>query len=79
MKVDVDGRKLAYTVHFTYYKAAARSTRQLRDRKWRHVTSAYQKWPGRDLVWPKVTWKWLRRPKTCVCYAFHFLQGCTSQ
>jgi len=28
-------------------------------RKWRHVTSGERKWPGNDVIWPDVTWKWL--------------------
>jgi len=45
--VAVEGRKLAYTVHFTSYKAGSRSRRILHDRKWRHVASGNRKWPGR--------------------------------
>jgi len=56
LEVDVEGRKLAYTVHFTSYKAVARSRRQSRDRKWRHVTSGDRKWPGSDFISPEVTW-----------------------
>jgi len=37
LEVAVEGRKLAYTVHFTSYKAVARRRRQWPDRKWRHV------------------------------------------
>jgi len=59
LEVAVEGRKLAYTVHFTSYKAVARWRRQSRDRKWRHITSGGRKWPGSDVVWPEVTWKWL--------------------
>jgi len=33
LEVAVEGRKLAYTVHFTFYKAVARKNRQSRDRK----------------------------------------------
>jgi len=33
LEVAVEGLKLAYTVHFTSYKAVARSRRQSRDRK----------------------------------------------
>jgi len=33
LEVAVEGRKLAYAVHFASYKAVARITRQLRDRK----------------------------------------------
>jgi len=32
-KVAVEGRKLAYSVHFIFYKAVARRRRQSRDRK----------------------------------------------
>jgi len=44
---------------FMLYKAVARRRRQSRDRKWRHVTSGDRKWPGSDVIWPEVTWKWL--------------------
>jgi len=59
LEVTVEGRKLAYTVHFTSYKPLASMRRQSRDRKWRHVTTGERKWPGNDVIWPKVTWKWL--------------------
>jgi len=42
-KLVVEGQKLAYTVHFSSYKAVARWRRQSRDRKWRHVTSGDRK------------------------------------
>jgi len=54
-EVAVEGLKLAYTLHFTLYKAVACRRRQSRDRKWRHVTSGDRKWPGSDVVWPEVT------------------------
>jgi len=73
------GRKLAYTVHFTIYKTVARWTRQSRDRKWRYVTSRHWKWPGSDVIWPEVTWKWLYKAKNSRICTFHFLQGCSSQ
>jgi len=60
LEVAVEGRKLAYTVHFTSYKAVARR-RQSRDGKCRHVTSGDLKWPGSDVIWPEVTWKWLEK------------------
>jgi len=47
LKVAVENRKLASTVHFTFYKAVACRRRQSRDRKWCHVT-----W------WPELTWQW---------------------
>jgi len=59
LEVAVEGRKLANTVHFTFYKAVARRRRQSRPRKWRHVTLGDRKWPGCDVIWPEVTWKWL--------------------
>jgi len=34
LAVAVESRKLAYTVHFTFYKTVARSRRQSRDMKW---------------------------------------------
>jgi len=45
VEVAVKGWKLAYTVHFTSYKAVARRRRPTRDRKWRHMTSGDRKWP----------------------------------
>jgi len=59
LEVAVEDRKLPYTVHFTSYKAVARSRRQSRDRKWRHGTSGDRKWPKSYVIWAKVTWKWL--------------------
>jgi len=59
LEVAVESRKVAYTVHFTSYKAVVRRRRQSPDRKWRDVTSGDQKWPGSDVIWPEVTWKWL--------------------
>jgi len=59
LEVAVEDQKLANTVHFTSYKAVTRRRRQSPDRKWRHVTSGYRKWPGSDVIWPEVTCKWL--------------------
>jgi len=59
LEVAVEGRKLAYSVHLTSYKAVARRRRQSRDRKWHHVTSGGRKSPGSDVILPEVTWKWL--------------------
>jgi len=64
LDVAVEGRKLAYTVCFTSYKAVARRRWQSRDRKWRHVTSSDRKWPGSDVIWPESTGSGCRRPKT---------------
>jgi len=71
LEVAVEGRKRAYTVHFTFYKPVARRSRQSRDRKWRHVTSG-------DRKWPEVTWfdrkshgSGCRRPKAG--YTVHFI------
>ena len=58
LEVAVEGRKLAYTVHFTSYKVVARSKRQSRDRKWCNVTSGDRMRPGSDFIWLEVTWKW---------------------
>jgi len=63
VEVAVEGRKLAYTVHFTSYKAVAHGRRQSRDKKWRHVTSGDWKWPGSDVIWPEATWKRLWKAK----------------
>jgi len=52
---------------------------QTRGRKWCHVTSGDQKWPGSEVVSPEVTGSGRRRPKTGVYCTFHFLQGCSSQ
>jgi len=73
------GWKLASTVRFTSYKAAARRRRQSHDRKWRHLTSDDQKWPGSDIIWLEVTWKWLYKAENSRLSAFHFLQGCRYQ
>jgi len=60
---DVEGSlecgKLAYTAHFTSYKAVGCCGRESHHRKWRHVPSGDQKWPGSDVIRRKVTWKWL--------------------
>jgi len=61
LEVAVEGRKLAYTVHFTSYKAVARRRRHSRDRKWRHVTLEDRKWPWSDVIWQEVTWNWLEK------------------
>jgi len=79
LEVGVEVQKLAYTMRLISYKAVARRRRQSRDRKWHHVTSRDRKWPGGDVIWPEVTSKCCRRPKTGVCCAFDFLQGCSSQ
>jgi len=44
LDVAVEGRKLAYTVRLTSYKAVARRRKQSRDRKWRHEPSGDRKW-----------------------------------
>jgi len=54
LEAAVQGRKLADSVHFPSYKAVG-CRRQSRDRKWRHVTSGDQEWPGSDVIWPEVT------------------------
>jgi len=59
LEVAVEGRKLAYTVHFTSYKAVAHRRMQSRDRKWGNLSSGDWKWPRSDVIWPVVTWKWL--------------------
>jgi len=79
LEAAVEGRKLAYTVHFTSYKAVTRRRRQSRD--------------GNDVTWPQVTGSLpeetsfeqkssasgSRGPKTGIYCTFHFLQGCSSQ
>jgi len=59
LEVAGEARKLAYTVHFTSYKAVACRRRQSRDGNRHHVTSGDRKWPVSDVIWPEVTWKWL--------------------
>jgi len=79
LEVAVEGRKPAYTVHFTSYKAVARRRRQSRDRKWRHVTSGDGSDPKVTSFYRKSPGSGCRRPKTGVYCTFHFLQGCSSQ
>jgi len=78
-EVTVEGRKLAYTVHFTSYKAAARRGRQSRDGKWHHVTSGDWKCPGSDVIHRKSPGSGYRKPNTGVYCTFHFLEGCSSR
>jgi len=59
LEVPGDCRKLAYTVHFTSYRAVVRRRRQLRVGNRRHVTWGDRKWPEGDVIWPEVTWNWL--------------------
>jgi len=44
LEIVAEGRRLMYTVRFTFYKAVARRRRQSRDMKLRHVTSGDRKW-----------------------------------
>jgi len=79
LEVAVEGQKLAYTVHFTSYKAVHRSRRQSRVRKWRQwhqVTGIHLEVTSFDR---KSTGSGCRKPKTHVLYIFHFLQGRSSQ
>ena len=78
-KVAAEGRKLAYTVHFTTYKAEARRRRQTRGGKWCHVTSGDRKWPRSDSFDRKSPGSGCRGLKTGIYCTFHFLQGCSSQ
>jgi len=75
LEVAVKGQKLAYTVHFTSYKAVARRRRQSRHRKWRHVTSETGSDPEVTSFDQKSPGGGCRRPKTCVYCTFHFLQS----
>jgi len=50
LEMAVEGWKLAYTIHFTSYNAVARSRKQSRDRKWRHVTWGDRKWHESDFI-----------------------------
>jgi len=58
LKVAV-GQKHAYTVLFPCFKAVGRWRTESRHRKWRHETSGDRNWLESDVIWPKVTWKWL--------------------
>jgi len=78
-EVPVEGRKLAYTVHFTFYKAAAcRGGSHVtgNDVTWSHLTGSNPEVTSFDRNSPARGW---RRSKTRVYCTFHFLQGCTSQ
>jgi len=70
LEVASEGQEVAYTVHFTSYKAVARRRWQSRDRKWRHVTSGDRKWPRSDVICPEVTWKWLKKANTRILWHF---------
>jgi len=54
-EVAVEGQKLAYTVHFTFYKAVS----QLEEVTWPKIMS-------HDLRWPKVTRKWSHFTRGCL-------------
>jgi len=79
LEVAVEGRKLLFTVHFTFCKAVARRRRQSRDSKWRHFTSGDQSHLEVTLFDLKSCGSGCRKPKTVVYCTFHFLQGCISQ
>jgi len=59
LEAAIEGRKLTYTVHFTFYKAVACRRRHSCHWKWWHVASGDRNWEGSDIIWPEVTWKWL--------------------
>jgi len=59
LEVSVEGQKLTYAVRLTSYKAVAHRRSQSRDRKSGYETSSDRKWLKSDVIWPKVTWKWL--------------------
>jgi len=69
LEVAVEGRKLAYTVHFIF----------LQDCSSQAEAVTWKKMMSRDLRWLEVTRKWpricCRRPKAGVYCTFHFLQG----
>jgi len=44
---------------FHYLQGLARRRRKSTDRNGRHVPSGDRKWPGSDVIWPEITWKWL--------------------
>jgi len=50
LKVAVENHKLAYTVHFTSYKAVARRKSLSHHSKWLHVSSKDRKLPGSDVI-----------------------------
>jgi len=77
-RVAGEGQKLAYTVHFTSYRAVARRRRHSKENNVTcpqvtgsdlELTSFDRKSPGSGC----------RRPKTGVYCTFNFLQGCSSQ
>jgi len=79
LEVSVEGQKLPHTVHFTSYKAVARSIGG-------HVTksdvTSFQVTgsdPEVTLFDRKLPGSGCRRPKAPVYCTFHFLQGCNSQ
>jgi len=79
LEVAVEGRKVTYTVRFTCYKTVARSRRQSRDRKSRHVTSGDRSDREVTSFDRKSPGYGCRRLKTRVYCKFHFLQGCSSK
>jgi len=79
LQVAVECKKLAYTVHFTFYKPVARRRRKSHDRKWRHVTSGDRKDPEVTSFHWESPGSGCRRPKTPVFCTFDFLQSCSSR
>jgi len=59
LEVAVEGRKLTYTMRLTSYKAVARRQEAVTWQEMSHMTFNEHKWPGSDVIWPEVTWKWL--------------------
>jgi len=71
LEVAVEGQKLESLVRMTSYNAVGRRRRQSRDRKWPHVTTCDRKWPGNDVIWPQVAWKWLYKVEnSIVCFVW---------
>jgi len=78
LEVAIEGRRLAYTVHFTTCKPVSRRRRQSHDSKWHHMTLNGS---GLEVTSfdRKSPWSVCRGPKTGIYCTFHFLQGCSSQ
>jgi len=77
--VAVEGQKLAYTVHFTSYKAVTHRRSQSRDRKWRHVTSGTRRDQEVTSFDRKSPGSCCRRPKTFIYCTYQFLKYSSAQ
>jgi len=79
LEVAVEGRKLAYTVHFASYKAVDRRRRQSHDRKWCHVTPNAWSDPEVTSFGRKSPGSAYKGPKTAIYSTFYLLQGWSLQ